>query len=230
MNGSFKIAEAKFATVDVGKMVTEGVNNALGDIKKKVPPLADKSIQTPNSFRSQYDEISSGFTLKGGVFTAPDFKTVSVEKEGIDLEGRTVADLVNDKLDADWLVIDTYNITKARDVSVNMNGVKVDHILAEGSKPVSFPVKVGCQLSAPCYQYDQVAKHLANIALNNVRKAAGERVNQEIDKAKARAKEELEKKKKEANKKIAKKKDEAKAKASEKAKEEADKLKKKFGF
>jgi len=146
LKGNFKIYDAVFATIDVGKMAQEGINKGIQDAAAKIPMLKDKSIGIPNNFKSRYKSISSGFSLEKGIFLAPDFATESYPNEGIDLKGRTEADLLNDKLSANWTLIDTYNATKSRDLSVEVSGTKVDHILAKKNDPVSFPVKVGCNL------------------------------------------------------------------------------------
>ena len=75
----------------------------------------------------------------------------------------------------DWEVIDTFNLTKAKDLSVNQAGIDIPHILAEGSQPVQFPVSAGCDLKAPCYSYAQVPEYLGKVAMNN---AAGRRLGQ----------------------------------------------------
>ncbi len=205
MAGNFKIADAEFATIDVGKMVAEAINSGIQGAVAKFPPLKDQKLPTDlKSFKSKYQTVSSDFTLKNGVFLAPNFKTVSYKNNGIDLEGRTEADLSNDKLSAQWYVIDTYNITKAHDVKVDSNGVKVDHILAEKGKPVGFPIKVGCKLSAPCYDYKSVPEHFSNVAMNNSKKIVGARVEEEKKKLEVKARKELENAKKDGGKKLKK--------------------------
>ncbi len=212
LKGNFKVYDATFATIDVGRMAQEGVNKGIQDAAAKIPMLKDKTVGTPNNFKSRYKNISSGFSLEKGVFLAPNFATESFPKEGIDLSGRTQADLLNDKLDADWSLIDTYNLTKARDLSVEVSGTKVNRILAKGRNPVSFPVKAGCKLSAPCYDYAAVPRHLTSIALDNTRKAVKGRFKKETKKAKKKVQKQL------------------KDKGKKKLEEQKNKLMKKFGF
>lgn len=217
--GNFKIADAEFATIDVGAMVAQAINEAVQKLVEKIPPLKDKKVENLNNYKSRYQTVSSDFTLKNGVFLAPNFKTVSYKNQGIDLEGRTEVDLVNDKLKADWYVIDTYNATKAQDVNIDMSGVKVEHVLAEKGKPVGFPIKVGCKMSAPCYDYKSVPDHFTKIALANSKQVVSGRLKEETKKVEKQAKEELKK----HEKKI-------KGEAEKKLKDKAKEALKGFGF
>lgn len=219
LTGNLKIAEAKFASIDVGAMVVDGLNNGLKDVVAQIPALKDKKIKDMKNFKSRYKLVGGDFSLRSGVFLSQNFETVSYPKEGIDLKGLTEADLVNDKLSAQWMIIDTYDVTEAKQLDVDVNGVKVEHILAKGDEPVSFPVKVGCKLSAPCYDYGAIPKHLSGIALENTRNAVKGLAKKEVAKVKEKAKEEAKKQQ---------------GKAKEKAKQEVDKQKgklfKKFGL
>ena len=88
--------------------------------------------------------------------------------EGIDLKGDVEVGLEDYSLKADWMVIDTYNLTHAKDVGVSAAGISAPHILASGNGPVQFPVSVGCTLMAPCYSYSQASDYLLKIAMGNV--------------------------------------------------------------
>jgi len=217
LNGDFKIAEAKFATVDVAQMVTEGLNGSIAKIGDKVPTLKDKKIKQSPDKASKYKQIGSSFSLVGGKLKAPNFVTESYPKKGVDVKGNTEIDLIGDTLDATWFVVDTYNVTGAFDISVDVQGIHVDHVLAKkGVDPVSFPVIVGCKLSAPCYKYNAIPEYLGAIAWENVSgKVRG--------KAEAMIKEQTDKFKAQANAKIKEEQDKAKKQAEDKAKEEAKK-------
>jgi uncharacterized protein involved in outer membrane biogenesis len=156
--GKMEIKQATFASIDVGKMVSQGLLSSLD----KIPGMAGKGL-TPPSISSKYDTISSNFTISNGKFNAPDFVAKALPNQGIDLKGTVEAGLVDQSLKADITVIDTYNLTKA------------PRLLAEGNGPVKFPISVGCTLSAPCYNYGQVAAYLTKIAAGNAVKgqAAG---------------------------------------------------------
>jgi len=114
----------------------------------------------------------------------PDFVAKATPNQGIDLKGSTQIGLKDMSLKAEWQVIDTYNVTHAKDISVSQAGLQVNHILAEGNGPVQFPVTVGCTVIQPCYKYGDVAGYLAKIALNNVAQSArGQLGSQAIQKA-----------------------------------------------
>jgi hypothetical protein len=165
--GKFKVESAVFTTLDVGKMVSEGLNGAIGKIGDKIPGLKGKTIGGLGNRESRYEVVSSDFSIHGGQFAAPNFVAKAAPNKGIDLKGNVAVGLKDQSLKADIEVIDTYNVTHAKDISVNQGGVEVNHILAEGNGPVRFPVSVGCTLVAPCYSYTQVPEFLAKVAMNN---------------------------------------------------------------
>ncbi len=181
-NGNLKVDHAVFATVDIGKMVSEALNKALGQIGEKIPGVKGKSIGNLPGGGSKYEFISSDFTIVEGKFSAPNFYAKAVPNQGVDLRGSTTVGLKDHSLDTRWDVIDTYNLTHARDLSIEQNGIKVEHLLAEGNSPVHFPVRAGCTLTAPCYSYTDVASSLGAIALKNVSSAAGNRAKEEVKK------------------------------------------------
>ncbi len=165
--GKFKVENAVFTTLDVGKMVTEGLNGALGKIADKIPGLQGKKIGGMEGKESRYEIVSSDFSIHGGQFSAPNFVAKAAANKGIDLKGNIAIGLKDQSLKANFEVIDTYNMTHAKDISVNQGGVEVNHILAEGNGAVRFPVSVGCTLMAPCYSYTQVPEFLAKVAMSN---------------------------------------------------------------
>ena len=188
-SGSFSIADAQFATMDIGKMAQEAVNRALEWAAKAVPGLAGKRL-TLGNVQTGYERFSASFTIGSGVFTMPDFVAVSGHHKGIDLKGATTIGLLDYKLAAQWAIIDTHNLTGARNLSVETNGVRVDSILAEPGQPVQFPIKVGGTLFAPAPDYTSVAEALGKVALANAGRAVEAKLKQEVGN---RAKAELQK-------------------------------------
>jgi uncharacterized protein involved in outer membrane biogenesis len=180
--GKMKVAQANFATIDVMKMVGESVTKAMDQIGNKVPAVKGKSIGQPSSKGTEYEVISSDFTIAGGKFSAPNFQAKAVPDKGIDLKGNTVVGMKDYSLSADWEVIDTYNLTRLRDVSIEQGGTKVEHLLAEGNQPVRFPIHVGCTIMAPCYNSTQVAEALGAVALKNIATATTGRAKEEVRK------------------------------------------------
>ncbi len=148
--------------------------------------------------------------MAGGKLSLPNFVAQAEPNSGIDLKGRTSLGMVDESVEADWEVIDTYNLTHARDLSVNIQGVDVKSILADGSQPVKFSVHVGCTRSQPCYSYGQVPEYFAKVALANVSRSV-----------QGKAKAELVKKAEEAVKNIP---------VSPEVKNAVQDLRKKFGF
>jgi uncharacterized protein involved in outer membrane biogenesis len=183
MNGNFKITNAEFTSIDVGKMTVDALMGSLGGLSSKVPGLSNKQINPPSK-NMKYDSVSSNFGVTNGTFSMPDFVAKATPNQGIDLKGSTQIGLKDMSLKAEWQVIDTYNVTHAKDIAVSQGGLQVNHILAEGNGPVQFPVTVGCTVIQPCYKYGDVAGYLAKIALNNVAQSArGQLGSQAIQKA-----------------------------------------------
>ncbi|MGZ3709667.1 MAG: hypothetical protein ACXVBC_12175, partial [Bdellovibrionota bacterium] len=169
--GNFKVDQASFATVDVAKMVNDALNGSLAKLGEKFPALAGKKVGVPPGGATNYEFISSDFTIAGGKFTSPDFYAKSLPNESMDIKGDTSVGLKDKALNCRLDVIDTYNLTHARDLSLNQQGVQVDHILAEGNGPVHLIVHVGCTLDAPCYSYTEVPQYLLSVAAKNVENA-----------------------------------------------------------
>ena len=166
--GSMKVANAEFATLDVGKMVVDGVASALSGVSSKIPGLANK-IKVPDR-KSRYEMISADFGIQGGKFSAPNFVGKAIPNEGIDLKGTVQVGLKDQSLDAKFQIIDTYNWTHARDVSAPnlLGGEPVQHVLAENNKPFVLPVSAGCTMSKPCYSYGDSAAFIGKIVANNM--------------------------------------------------------------
>jgi hypothetical protein len=176
------VDQASFATIDVGRMATEALNKAIDRVAEKVPSVKGRKLESLPQGESKFEFISSDFTIADGKFQAPNFYAKAAVNKGLDLKGGTQVGMQDFSLKAFWELSDPYNLTKARDISVEQAGVRVEHILAEGKNPVRFPVHVDCTLLAPCYSYTEVPEYLAKVALNNVAGAAKGRVKAEVQK------------------------------------------------
>jgi uncharacterized protein involved in outer membrane biogenesis len=168
MKGTFKVQNAEFKSIDVGKMASSALSESLGKIGGKIPGLAGKQLPAPPSKGMKYDFISSDFGIQNGQFSAPNFVAKATPNQGIDLKGLTQVGLKDYALKAEWEVIDTYNITHAKDLNINAGGIQVNHILAQGNNPVQFPVTAGCTALQPCFNYKDVSDVLGKVALSNV--------------------------------------------------------------
>lgn len=174
--GSMKIVDAEFASIDVAKMAGEAINKALEKVGDKIPAAKGKSIKALPEKSSRYEFIASDFTIGGGHFKAPNFNAKAMKNQGLDLRGVTEVGLLDQELKADWEIIDTYNLTHARDVGFEVGGVNVPSVLAEGANPVIIPVSVGCKYTAPCPSYGKVPEHFVKVAFGNTKRGATEAV------------------------------------------------------
>jgi uncharacterized protein involved in outer membrane biogenesis len=182
--GTMKVTDATFQTIDIAKMAGEAVNKALEKVGDKIPGAKGKSVKIPER-NSRYEYVASDFTIANGRFVAPNFVAKAMKDEGFDVRGATQLGLIDQELKADWEIIDTYNMTKARDVGFEVSGVNVPSALSEGGNPVVIPISVGCKITAPCPSYGRVPEHFMKVALNNTKKGAVQAVKSEAkDKAK----------------------------------------------
>lgn len=180
--GNMKVEKAVFATIDVGRMVSEALNSAVERIAQKYPQIKDRKLGVPAGRQSRYSLVSSDFTIADGRFSAPNFAAKAEPQQGIDIKGSTVVGLKDYSLKTDWQIIDTYNLTQARDLGIDVAGTRVEHILSEGGRPVTFAVSAGCTVSKPCYSYTQVPEALAKVAFGNLAGAAQGRLKSEVKK------------------------------------------------
>lgn len=180
--GHLKIANAVFTSIDIGKMITDGLNASIGKIGEKIPGMKGKTIKKTPAGGTEFEFLASDFTILDGVFKMPGFTGKAVPNKGVDLKGDTTVNLLAKNLDARWEIIDTYNITGAKDISVDVAGTKVDSILAEKGKPVRFPISAHGPLASPQYSYTEVAEFLAKVAIGNMTGAASGRLKQEAAK------------------------------------------------
>jgi hypothetical protein len=171
-SGSFQVAQASFHSIDIMKMLKEVVRDTLSNVAEKVPALKGKSLDRIPDITAQYQTVSSDFAIGDQKFSAPHFVAIAVPQKGVDLKGTTLLGLKDGSLETHWEVTDTHNLTHLKDVSIDVQGVNVPHLLAEGNQPVKFSVHVGCQLTAPCYSYKEVPEAFAKIALKNMSQAA----------------------------------------------------------
>ncbi|MFM8269500.1 MAG: AsmA family protein [Pseudomonadota bacterium] len=168
-SGKMSVKKAKLTTIDINKMVSQGVNGVLSKVADKVPVLRGKELKT-GDISSEFQKVTSSFTIKAGEFVAPDFFAEAIPKRGIDIKGSTRVGLLDYALKADWEVLDTYGL------------FQVDPILIERGKPFRIPVRIEGTLLSPKYDYAQIPEFLVQIALNNVGVVAKEKAQQELKK------------------------------------------------
>lgn len=179
--GNLSVADAQFASLDVARIAVEAINKALVGLESKIPGVKGKQVKAPPNSETGYERVTANFTIQKGVFSMPNFAAVSGKHKGIDIQGATVIGLTDYKLNADWQIIDTHDITGARGVTVDVNGVKIDPLLSEPGQPVRFPIKVAGTLFAPAPSYTSVPEALIKVAMANVGRAAEAKVKAEAN-------------------------------------------------
>jgi AsmA protein len=182
MKGSFDVKQARFSTLDITKMAFEGINQSLAKVAEKVPALKGRGLGAPGSRESAYEFIRSKFQISGGKFNAPDFEAKAEPNKGIDLKARVAVNLRDLSLDTKFELIDTYNLTRAKDMSADVAGVPVKNLLAEKGKPVVIPISVGCTVAKPCPSYMELPDHFSRVALANLGGSAKEKFKSEAKK------------------------------------------------
>ena len=212
VKGKMDIKDANFVTIDVSKMAIEALNNAVERATKNIPGIQKKSFNKLPAKEAAYERIYTDFSLSESVFNAPNFTAKAKPGKSLDLSGFVRLNISSKDISAKFEVIDRYNLSGAKDVSVSIAGSDVKNILAQSGKSVSFPVTVGCKITAPCYSYTEAVEHLAKVAASNVGSAARNKINKQVQD------------------KVIKKVEKATEKAPPKVKKAITDLRKKFGF
>lgn len=181
-SGTLRVKEGRFSTLNVGQMLEKGLGESWVKLAEKIPALQGKPLSKIGPIESEYEVIKSDFSIQKGVFDASNFEALAKENKGVDLKGSTQVNLETCGINARWRVIDTYNVTKVRDLSVEQGGVKVEHILAEGNGPVSFPVQLEGTCGDPKVNYEAMTSALIKVALQNVSQGVVQKAKQEITK------------------------------------------------
>jgi len=177
--GNMSVKDATFATIDIVKVAGEGINKAISD---KIPAAKDKKISIADNTQGKYTSVTSDFTISGGQFDAPNFVAKAEPNKGIDIKGNTQMGILDYALKANWELVDTYNVTHARDLSVEQNGVRVEHILADGNDPVRMPIVVEGTAFEPKVSYTAAFEALSKIAIKNIGNAVADRAKAEARK------------------------------------------------
>jgi AsmA protein len=178
--GNLKVDKATFASIDIGKMVSDAITKNISDLGDRIPPLKNAKIGPPGSIESKYESITSDFTITEGTFHAPNFFAKSEPNKGLDLKGQTEVGLKDYSLKADWEIIDTHGLTHLKDVSVEQSGIRVDHVFVDGANPVHFPIKVTGTVFSPQFNYGAVPEALAKVALANLSKGAAQEASKKV--------------------------------------------------
>lgn len=182
LDGSFAFVDFKFATIDIGKIFEEGINQVIVKNSQKIPGIKDKQVGLMKNYKMRFSRFSSKFKLQSGIVDINNTEIIAYPNEGVDIKGTTKVDLLQDKISASWEIIDTYNITKVKELSVSYNGIIVNNILVEPNKPFIFPIKIGCKLSLPCYDYKDAVERLTKIALKNIERSVTNIIKKEPSK------------------------------------------------
>ncbi len=182
VSGDFSVANGEFATIDIGKFAVDGINQAIARAADKVPVLKGRQLNTTKGRETRYQVIRSKFQLAAGKFSAPDFTAIAEKDKGIDIKGSLKMDLIQKDLDARFELTDTYNVTQARDLGVDVAGQRVDAILAEKGRPVRFPLSIGCKLTQPCPSYTELPEHFAKVVGANLAGGVAAKAKAEVQK------------------------------------------------
>lgn len=180
-NGQLKVVQTHLSTIDINRMVSEGLREMLNQIGSKVPLLKGKELKL-DPVSSDFKQITATFRLKDGEFTSSDFYAQAVPEKGLDLRGDTRIGLIDYSLNGNWEVSDPYNLLKAKEVSFEEGGIRFESVLIESGKPFRFPIRMSGTLLAPRYDYTAIPEMLGEIVLNNIQLAAKQKASQELKK------------------------------------------------
>lgn len=187
--GKLEVQPAQLSTIDINRVLKESLGESITKVGDKIPSMKGKQLKVEPT-QSEFQKIVTSFTVQDGVFFSPDFSAQAVPQKGVDLKGTTRLGLLDYALNAEWNVIDTYNLLHAKELALEEGGVRVDSVLVEKGKPFQFPIRVRGTLLKPEYDYGAVPEALAKTALANMASAAKEKVSAE---ARKKAQQELQK-------------------------------------
>lgn len=179
--GKMKVKPAKLSSIDMNKMISEGLKEVMVRLGDKVPNLKGRELRN-EAITSEFSQITGTFNIQDGLFSAPDFFAEAVPKKGVDVRGETQIGLIDYALNAQWEISDPYNLLKAQDLHLDQGGIQVRSVLVERGKPFRLPIRVSGTLLRPQYDYGLVPEFLAKIALNNLGLAAQDKAKTEMTK------------------------------------------------
>ena len=219
LNGDFSINQGVLKTIDVVKMTNSAINSGIKKVVQNFPwfKIAEKSwIKNDDS---RYEFLRGNFNLVNGVLRSKVFNAKSERGKGVDIEGNTSINLLNNDLKAKWFVVDTYNHTKLKDVSADYKGFSIKNILVSRNGKAKLPISIGCKLTKPCYDFGEVPKYFIGNVTANLKNQVKSRINKRVQKEKKKLIKTLKKKTNSVTKEI-----------GGKAKKEVEKALKRFGF
>lgn len=188
-SGKLEVQPAQLSTIDINRVLKESLGESLTKVGDKIPSMKGKQLKVEPT-QSEFQKIVTTFTIQDGVFFSPDFSAQAVPQKGVDLKGITRLGLLDYTLNAEWDVIDTYNLLHAKELALEEGGVRVDSVLVERGKPFQFPIRVRGTLLKPEYDYGAIPEALGKVVLANMANAAKEKVSAE---ARKKAQQELQK-------------------------------------
>lgn len=164
--GKFHATNASLSFADIGQSVTQGINDGIGKAAQFVPSLKDKKVSFDQK-HLDYETFDADVQTRGKVFAIKNIQGKAVAQKGFDLGGFLNGDVERNTVDGTLEVSDTYNLTKAADVSVNAGSIQIPRVLMDGDQSLSFPVKMGCQISSPCVDKSSLSSKVADNAKKN---------------------------------------------------------------
>ena len=172
LHGKMHVSDASFTTIDIPKIAIEALNYGLEKTARTIPQASGNKLKPIPPQKTRYKSISGDFTIKDGKFASPRLTARAEPDFGLDLQGPTRIGLHDQALHAEWMITDTHNLTKAKDLSIKIDSLQIENIFSKKGEPVRVPVKLDCTLQTPCYSYPEAPVYLTGVALTNIAEAA----------------------------------------------------------
>jgi hypothetical protein len=134
-------------------------------------------MSTPDQLA--YERLSATFELKKSRLEISSLSFKSGSQLGIDLSGKGSVDFVERTLEGDFELSDQKNLTHLGDLSVEIQGVRVQHLLAERGA-VRLPLKLSGTLDEPRISLDRTPEQWFAVASGNLVRAAGQKIPQTL--------------------------------------------------
>jgi|GEM_PF-4839208 len=176
MTGKFNVTSAVVRTIDLSKVALES-QKSLGRIMSALK-AGNKIEKKLSGADSEYESVAGTYSLKNGLFVSDDLYAKALPEKGIDLRGKTIVNLIDKKIKADWMVEDRYDKLGLLDKLSGIKQTALADLLKNAEGVVSFPLTAGCVFDKPCFSLKRAeaffkSRFKGNLKSNLKKEASG---------------------------------------------------------
>jgi uncharacterized protein involved in outer membrane biogenesis len=169
-SGQFQISDAKFATLEIGKQIKQGLIDKLPEPLKSRVQVSDRLVD----WKGEYKLITVKYVLDSGTLNLPEVTGTAAEGKGLDLKGAGKMSIVNYNLDFAADFIDRQGMLGSGFPKDRRYGV------------AAISAKLGGTLLTPQFDWGHTISALAkNAVQDTVKSKAADVVSKQAEKIKA---------------------------------------------